>query len=175
MVKNVKASEFMTGSDIVEKIDRVGSLASLGNWAKEMERSGYSFSHDGRGRRIYATEDMKALENINRLIGERSTLKQAVQSTLEIFSKDKDNVDVKNKVVGSKISKVTDESLKIFIENQNRDMNALKKLLTEMLDQNKKQQVKNVELEQKLDDVLQQNKKALEAPKKNSWFKNIFK
>lgn len=74
MAKDIEADEYATGSDVVEKIERIGSLATLGNWAKEMERSGHKFQHDGRGRRIYSEEDIQILEKMNELLGEKTPL-----------------------------------------------------------------------------------------------------
>ncbi|KRN20505.1 hypothetical protein IV79_GL000562 [Pediococcus claussenii] len=169
MAKDIKADEFITGSDVVDKIERIGSLATLGNWAKEMERNGHSFQHDGRGRRIYSEEDMQILEEMNRLLGDRHTLKQAVQVTLGMEGKDVNN-DNSNK----NQPMIIDASMKNFIETQTKDMQDMKTLMTKLVEQNQTYQEENTKLEKKIDDLAEQSKKMLEAPEKKGWWARHF-
>ncbi|MGK4185281.1 MerR family transcriptional regulator [Pediococcus pentosaceus] len=170
MAKDIIADEYVTGSDVVEKIERIGSLATLGNWAKEMERSGHKFQHDGRGRRIYSEEDMEILAKMNELLGDRHTLKQAVQATLGMndnSSKDGEDTD---EVTGSENTPaVIDESMKRFIASQSKDMADLKELLTKVLKQNQSYHEENVKLEQKIDELAEKNQKILDQPKQGWW------
>ena len=169
MAKVIKGDELITGSDVVSKIERIGSLATLGNWAKEMERNGHEFQHDGRGRRIYSEDDMKILEEMNRLLGDRHTLKQAVQVTLGMDDGDgKDQKGDQNKPM------VLDHAMQKFIVSQNKDMDDLKKLLTKVAEQNQSYHEENLRLEKKLDELAEQNKQLLEAPKKQGWWKRHF-
>lgn len=173
MAKNIEADEYATGSDVVEKIERIGSLATLGNWAKEMERSGHKFQHDGRGRRIYSEEDIQILEKMNELLGEKNTLKQAVQATLGVSSSsdedDEEVEDEQDQVEGDSVPMVMDESMKRFITAQSQDMADLKKLLTKVVEQNQSYHEENAKLAKKIDDLVEKNQKALEQPKKGWW------
>ena len=168
MAKDIEADEYITGSDVVEKIDRIGSLATLGNWAKEMERSGHKFQHDGRGRRIYSEDDMKILEKMNELLGDRHTLKQAVQVTLGMEKpqelKDEDSDDKHENVPA-----VMDEAMKNFITAQSKDMSDLKELLAKLVEQNQTYHEENVKLSQKIDDLAEKNQKLLDQPKQGWW------
>ncbi|KRN94918.1 hypothetical protein [Pediococcus stilesii] len=173
MAKDIIADEYITGSDVVEKIERIGSLATLGNWAKEMERNGHKFQHDGRGRRIYSEEDMKILTEMNELLGDRHTLKQAVQVTLGMNdAKEEDGESTSDEgelTETENAPAIIDESMKRFIASQSQDMADLKELLTKVVEQNQSYHEENVKLEQKIDELAEKNQKILDQPKQGWW------
>lgn len=172
MAKDIEADEYVTGSDVVERIERIGSLATLGNWAKEMERNGHKFQHDGRGRRIYSEDDMKILKEMNELLGDRHTLKQAVQVTLGMDDKKADDESDAGENEVSEIENtpaIIDESMKRFITTQSKDMADLKELLAKVVEQNQSYHEENVKLEQKIDELAEKNQKILDQPKQGWW------
>jgi uncharacterized membrane protein YheB (UPF0754 family) len=175
MAKDIIADEYVTGSDVVEKIERIGSLATLGNWAKEMERNGHKFQHDGRGRRIYSDEDMRILAEMNELLGDRHTLKQAVQVTLgmadanAVDENSDEETEESEETELDNAPAVIDESMKRFIASQSKDMADLKDLLTKVLEQNQSYHEENVKLEQKIDELAEKNQKILDQPKAGWW------
>ncbi|PIO84989.1 MerR family transcriptional regulator [Pediococcus damnosus] len=172
MAKDIKADEYITGSEVVNKVDRIGSLATLGNWAKEMERMGHKFQHDGRGRRIYSEDDMKLLQQMNDLLGDRHTLKQAVDVTLGLTDKE---AAEKSKKADTKSPAVVDTKM---FEAQNKDLSEIKEMLAQVVKQNQQYHDENVKLQtqiSELTDVTKKNAQLLqEPPKKESWWQRHF-
>ncbi|WP_412989207.1 MerR family transcriptional regulator [Pediococcus siamensis] len=174
MAKDIKAEEYITGSEVVNKIERIGSLATLGNWAKEMERMGHKFQHDGRGRRIYSDEDMKLLQQMNDLLGDRHTLKQAVDVTLGITDKEAAEKD-KKAADGDKTPAVLDEKM---LQAQNKDLSEIKEMLAQLVKQNQQYHEENVQLQAQVTELTEMTKKneqlLQEPPKKKSWWQRHF-
>ena len=73
---------------------------------------------------------------MNELLGEKNTLKQAVQATLGVSSSsdedDEEVEDEQDQVEGDSVPMVMDESMKRLITAQSQDMADLKKLLTKV-------------------------------------------
>ncbi|KRN83672.1 hypothetical protein IV87_GL000141 [Pediococcus ethanolidurans] len=173
MAKDIKADEYITGSEVVNKIERIGSLATLGNWAKEMERMGHKFQHDGRGRRIYADADMKLLQQMNDLLGDRHTLKQAVDVTLGIT--DKEAADKAKEAKNEKTPAVIDTKM---LQAQNKDLSEIKEMLAQLVKQNQQYHEENVQLQAQVTELTEMTKKneqlLQEPPKKKSWWQRHF-
>ncbi|KRN66261.1 hypothetical protein IV80_GL001511 [Pediococcus cellicola] len=173
LAKDIKAEEYITGSEVVHKIERIGSLATLGNWAKEMERMGHKFQHDGRGRRIYSDDDMKLLKQMNDLLGDRNTLKQAVDVTLGVT--DKDAAEKEKAADGKQTPAVLDKKM---LQAQNKDLSEIKEMLAQLVKQNQQYHEENVQLQAQVTELTEMTKKneqlLQEPPKKKSWWHRHF-
>ncbi|WP_252406888.1 MerR family transcriptional regulator [Bacillus subtilis] len=156
--------------DVAESLNITSS--SLRRWAAEMEKCGYKFTRNDKDQRIYFENDIRALEELKKLLSSSHPLKSAVKTVVEnedYFKNaptDDDNSklsftkDQLKQLIGQEVKAALEEEREAFLQ-------ILEEKMTNVVERRDRQLL--TEINRGREQKLLETAAAIETKKKSFW------